>query len=107
MATISELMKDKAPGSIKIKAADWDEAVYFVPYFCSKDCWYGVTAKGNYVAYFNRDHWDIYQEPAAKVIRYKYAYMARGESWMETTVFFKENEVIAQLDSPRLHQNRI
>lgn len=68
MATISELMAGKVPGSIKITYSTWSSRAWFQPFFEHKNVWYGLRDHGDKDNNPNGPNgWDIWQEPKKKI----------------------------------------
>jgi len=97
MATISELMEGKEPGSIKIdyvhKAAG-DDGWYFIPYFPDPEgSWHGKNDRGaTIVTHDAAQTWRIYVEPVEKEVLYEWIYAPRGGDWALSTELRTEAE---------------
>jgi hypothetical protein len=96
MATISELMEGKVPGSVKVRREGWDEGCYFVPHFLADSCWHGVNQAGNYDDfYFNWDDWTLYTEPKRKTVMYLWAMCQLGYTIpFQTTDYYTTEEAV-------------
>jgi hypothetical protein len=74
MATISELMEGKAPGTVRITKGSAPNGHSFTPYYRSRDChgthwWYGMRESGISDCFLDRGNdWSLYTEPKPKVV---------------------------------------
>lgn len=96
MTTIDRLVKEfsKAPGDIKIKDANWDNHLYFIPYFKdSEGDWFGLNSENEFETWVTDDDvdWRVYVGPKKKKKLYQWAIKNQGEGhWFTTRDFYEE-----------------
>jgi hypothetical protein len=93
MATISDLMKGKAPGEIKVTWDGWTKNAWFQPFYCFESRWYGpADDTPHYHAEANSGGWSLYQEPKKPVTRWLWATKNPNGEWFVPNGFFSEEE---------------
>lgn len=101
MATISELMKDKKPGEIKISQPSWLADEYFVPFYQDYG-WYGLSnGKISWTYSPGGTNWRLYQEPKKQETRWKWAYKG-SRGWIESDYFYTEERATKELAGYKL-----
>lgn len=76
MATISQLMEGKVPGSVKVRLSVWTAGEFFTPYFydSASGFWFGTSNAGNHEQWTDSTSaWTLYSEPKRKVAMYLWA----------------------------------
>lgn len=91
MATISQLMEGKVPGSVKVRRSGWYADEYFVPYFIDQEGDWRGTIEGGGATYMTdeRDDWTLYTEPKRKVAMYLWAIQhEEGGTVWQTSAYY-------------------
>ena len=93
MATITQLMEGKVPGSVKVRKEGvlWGAGAYFVPYFCSNSgTWFGLRQDGYQSDSDDAptDGWELYTEPKPKRMVPTYLWAVRDLHGVHQTDYY-------------------
>jgi len=74
MSSISDLMKGKKPGEIKVRAKGWPTARWFRPFYSAGGCWYGPGFVSDDESYgYSGDDWELFAKPVKMEYRWMWS----------------------------------
>ncbi len=73
MSSITELMKGKVPGKVRVRHINWNEDSFFTPYYSACFGWKGLNESEQDSWNSDGVNWVLYEPPPPKVKKWLWA----------------------------------